>query len=348
MINIKTFNQGSDSRLYKDINKNDSILIIGKGSNSYKLNDFTKPNGYLEMNSLYGDSELTIAYLEAVESGAKNIYVMNCYKTTDFIDCLDFIKHFNFAYIVPIGINVSDKFYSIKYNKQMYYAEYYLMEFSKYTNSLIVFTDNHGSLYENINDYLRDMTNKIMVFKQEVNYLLDLYGRNLAFILNTLNEAKYSNIVLASMLSKTAPGQYPSEIYYTACYDMHQTDIIENEMIYFQNNFNIKTSLENLNNFRTIYDINKLINIDLIIKHIEKNLDLSFIVGKLYTSFLRMDLHDYIDVFFRKELNYTLKKYVIQNINFIPKEDMTGYIEINIELWPINALDSINIALEVG
>lgn len=347
MISIKTFNQQTASVVYNGINEKNSILLIGRGSNSYKLNDFIKPSSYAEMKLLYGDCELSIAYLEAIENGAKNVYVMNCYKTTDFITCVNYIKQFNFSYIVPIGINISDKFYSTKYNKQMYYAEYYVKEFYKFSNSLILFTDNHGKNYESINDFMRDMTNKIIIFKQKIDYLLEVGGRNLAFVLNTLNNVSYSNVILATLLSKCTPGQYPSETYYKSCFDMNLSDINENEIIYFQNNFNIGTTVENLNNFRKTYDANKLISIDLVIKYIEKNLDLSFVIGKLYTAFLKMDLSDYLDNFFRKELNRTLRNYHIENINFIPSSDMAGYIEINISLWPINSLEKINVSLEV-
>lgn len=348
MITIKSYNQSSNSsHLAKSINTDDSILIIGKGSTDYGLNDIIKPSDLWEMNSLFGDSELTNAYTDAIRSGASNVFVMNCYKTTDFIDVIDFIKNYNFAYIVPIGINISDTFYSAIYKKQMYFGEYYLKGLNNCINSLIIFTDEHADLYENIDNFLNDMHVKIDEFKEQCFYVLKDYGRNIAFCLNNLKNKSYANVVLAAKLSKAVIGNYPDEVSYDAIFDIDEEDIYIDEIIYFKNNVHIDTTIENLKNFRTNLDANKIITIDVVIKHIERTLNTSFVLGKLYSQHIKMTLYDYIDLFFRKLMGISINNYAINGITFVPTDNLAGYIEVNIDIYPLNSLEKINTILEV-
>lgn len=347
MITIQSYSQGNKNSLMAEIGQDNSILIIGRGFNENKLNEVFKPSSIWEMESVYGDSELTIAYIEAKRNGANNVFVMNCLKTTDFIDSIQYVRHYNFSYIVPIGIKLSDKFYSLEQDNEVYFAEHYLNEFSKFTNSLIIFTDEHADLYENINSYLYDMRTKVENFKESAYYLLSNHGRNLAFCLNNLKYKNYSNVILATVLSRTQPGSYPETIKDKAIFDLDSEDIFTPEIIYFKNNLHTDTSIENLKNFRTIFDANKLISIDRVIKHIERTLDTSFVLGKLYNQYVEMILHDYLDSFFRRLLESAIKNYCIKNIQFIKAESMSGYITIDIDIHPINSLEEINTLLEV-
>lgn len=348
MITIQSYNQSSNSsRLAKAINTDNSILIIGKGSTDYGLNDIIKPSSSYEMDNLFGDSELTDAYTDAIRAGAKNVFVMNCYKTTDFIDSIDFIKNYNFAYITPVGVKLSDTFYSSTYKKQMYFGEYYLRLLGSNINSLIIFTDEHADLYENIDDFLGDMHNKIDEFKLSCDYVLKSYGRNIAFCLNNLKNKNYSNVILASKLSQAIIGTYPDEVSYDAIFDIDEEDIYTDEIIYFKNNVHISTTIENLNNFRTSFDANKIITIDMVIKHIERTLDTSFVLGKTYSQHVKMSLYDYVDLFFKNLLGISIENYAINSISFVPTEKFAGYIMIDLDIYPLNSLEKINTILEV-
>lgn len=348
MITIKSYNQSSNSsRLTKAINTDNSILIVGKGSTDYGLNDIIKPSNSWEMSNLFGDSELTNAYTDAIRSGAENVFVMNCYKTTDFIDAIDFIKNYNFAYITPIGINISDTFYSTAYKKQMYFGEYYLKELSNYTSSLIIFTDEYAGLYENIDHYLNDMHVKIDDFKEQCHYILTNYGRNIAFCLNNLKNKSYANVILASKLSQATIGNYPDGVSYEAIFEIDEEDIYIDEIAYFKNNVHVDTSIENLKNFRTNSDANKIIPIDMVIKHIERTLDTSFVLGKLYSQHVKMTLYDYIDLFFRKLMGVSIDNYAINGISFVPTDKFAGYMIVDIDIYPLNSLEKINTILEV-
>ena len=346
MIKIKTYSKTTNS--LSNINLTDSILIIGRGGNERKLNEIYKPKGTADMFNIFGECDLYYSYVDAVNLGASNIFIINAYKTTDFIDCVKNIKFYNFSYIVPIGINISDKFYSNEYNKEMYYAEYYISEFSENTNSQIIFTDEHAEFYENITHFMDDMNNKIFKFKESTSYLMELFGSNLLFSLNSLVSIKYSNVALASILSNTIPGNYPNEINAKSVFDLNYNDILENEIIYFKNNYIVNTSIENLNNFRTTYDANKLVVINSVIKYIEKTIDLSNIIGKYYNEYLKIYISDNLNKTLKKMINVNIKDYSIDNITFIKnKSKMTGYFLIDMSIYPINSLENLSITLEV-
>lgn len=347
MITIQAYNQSNRTTIMTDINKENSILLIGRGANERKLNEIYKPKNLWEMEEIFGDSELTEAYEDTIRAGANNVLVMNCYKTTDFIDSLEYIRHYNFAFVVPVGVNLSDTFYDQEVDREVFLAEHYLNEFSKFTGSLIIFSDAHASFYEDIDHYLSDMNAKVRSFKEQAYYLLSNHGRNIAFCLNNLENKKYANAILAALLSNAAPGTYPDNIPINAIFDFDSEDINELEIIYFKNNIHTDTSIENLKNFRTTLDANKLIAIDRVIKHIERTLDTSFVLGKLYNEYTKMTLHDYLDMFFRKLTKSAIKEYAIKDIQFVPGEDMSGHINVDIFIYPVNSLEGLDVLLEV-
>ena len=346
MITIQSYGSKQTSTM-SQINKDNSILLIGRASNEYKLNEFIKPNGLSEMTRLYGDSDLTDAYRIAATQGADNVFVMNCFKSTDFIDTAALIGQYNFAYVVPVGITLSDMFYNSEYDRDMFFAEHYLNQSGTHNNSLILFTDSHASLYEDIDACLSDMHIKVDHFKQHAHYVITNKGRNICFCLNNLKNIKYANVVLAAQLSIAAIGDYPNTISQEAIYDIDNLDIMSNEIIYFKNNIHTNTSIENLKNFRTISDANKLIAIDRVIRHIERTLDTSFVLGKLYNQYVKMLLHDYLDEYFRKLSKSAISNYCIKAIEFVKTKDMYGYITVDIDIQPINSLEAINTLLEV-
>lgn len=346
MITIQPYSTQQNSMM-SQIEQDNSILIIGRGSNEYKLNEFIKPNNLSDMKTMFGDSELTDAYQIAVTYGAENVYVMNCLKSTDFRDTANLVGQYNFAYIVPIGINLSDTFYESSYNRDTYFAEHYLNQSEAQMNSLIIFTDKHAGLYEDIDAFISDMHIKVENFKQQSNYVLEDKGRRFAFCLNNLENIKYSNVILATYLSATRLGEYPTNISIPAIYDIDTIDIMHDEIIYFKRNFLTNTSIENLNNFRTILDANKLITIDMVIRHIERTLDTSFVVGKLYNKYIEMLLHDYLDEYFRQLLKTAISNYAIKDIKFVTTDGSYGYITIDLDIYPINSLEVVNTLLEV-
>lgn len=346
MITIKTYQR--NSKQYKDIYSTNSILIIGQGMNENKLNEIYKPYNEKDMIDTYGYSSLTYSYIDAVNAGAINVFVLNAFKTTDYIRCIDLIKYYEFSYVVPIDLNLSDKFYSERYNKDMYYAEYYLKEFSANVNSQIIFTDKHAEYYADIDAYLNDMHYIVEKFRNDCYYLLSNYGDNLLFCLNSLNTVKNSNVSLAAALAETVPGNYPDTINSNSVFDINSNDIHLNEIIYFKNNDLIPTSIENLKNFKIKNDANKLVIINSVIRYIEKSIDLSNVIGRYYNEYLKIYVLDNLNEMLRKMININIRDFKITDIKFIKnKETKTGYFLVSITIYFLNMLEDISLMLEV-
>ena len=63
-------------------------------------------------------------------------------------------------------------------------------------------------------------------------------------------------------------------------------------------------------------------------------------------QFMEMEIKEYLDNFFRPLLNTSIRNYCIKEVNFIKTEDFSGYVVVNMDICPINSLDTINILLE--
>lgn len=348
MITIKSHNSSDISFKFKNILAIDSILIIGKGQSEYKLNEIIKPKNIYDVSSIYGESEIATAYKEAYSMGARNIYTLNAYKTTDFIECIKNVSHLNFSYIVPIGIKISDTFYNSEYERSVSFAEYFLNESYGKSNSVFIFTDEHASLYENITDFINDMHVKIINFKNQAEYILDHKGTDILFCANNLLSIKYANAILAAALSITTLGNYPEPINNKTVFDIDSEDINLQEIVYFKSNFLINTTIENLNNFRTKFDANKIETINRVIKGIERKIDLSFVLGKYFSSFLKVQIKDYLSNELNVFMKTSIKNYAIKNIEFIAdKSTLSGVINVYIDIYPKNCIEKISTILEV-
>lgn len=347
MIDVKLYKNNSSYKDSNNIYSIKSILIIGKGKYSGKSGEIYKPKSYEEAYNLYGESDLLDAYNAATMYGCiDNTFFLNAYKTTDFIECVNILKHYSFMYIVPISINIDTKLYISKYEKEMYLIEYYLLEI---TESRIICTDRKAELYEDIDDYINDMSNKVITFKEQCQFALTGNGSNLYFICNNLKNIKYSNIILSFMLSKSVPGVYPSEISEEVVFDIDNDDITVPEIIFFKSNHLIGTTVENLNNFRTIFDQNKIITIYTVIKYIERTVDLSFVNGKFYNKIIQLQLLNALEEYLDKMRGVNIHNYKVISIDFIGNKDTRcGYFLINLDLYIINSLEKISASLEVS
>ena len=347
MIEVSTYRSNNSSTVVRDINKDDSMLILGKGSKESKLGDIYKPTSINDAKSIYGDSELVDSYELAVNCGAKNIYLMNCYEFTDFITAVNYICHYNFAFIVPIGIKLSEKFYLESEDREVYFAEYYLGVSNGHSNSVIVMTDEHSDLYENIDSFLSDMHLKVKLFKSSTDYIISTQGRGLAFVLNMIKNVDYSSIYLAASLCKSKIAQHPSNNKnFSSDIYMDSEDVYSDEIIYFKDNFISGLSIENLKNFRIEKDANKIIAIDRVIKYIERHMDTSFVLGKSYDQYVKLMLHDYVDAFLRRQVGEIINNYKISNIDFYIAGEKSLNVVIEFNITPINSLESIDMRME--
>lgn len=343
MINIKHYDR---KILLKNVDRSKSIVILAEGLTDYKLGEIELHTSLKNVKSLYGESEITEAFATAKDIGVDDIFLVNCKTTTDYIECIDSLRHYDFAFIVPIGIKFSDSFYNPKTKKQMSYGELYLEATNGATNSLIIMTDNHASLYEDIDQFLNDMKNKINKFKTS-SYKSLRFGNNLSMVGNNLVDSRYANLILASVLSITPIGEYPTYDFGQSIFDLDDAEINNIEMIYFRNNHLRPTTVENLKNFRIEYDAAKLIEIDRVIKFINRELDFSSFTGKFFTDYTKLNIYKRLSKFLQDNVGKTIRGYKINSIDFISEVKGSGVLHNNFDIIPKNSIESFNIIMEV-
>lgn len=328
---------------------NGSILIIGPAGNSNLSGDIIRVKSIESLYEVFGDSELTKAAQYAYSHGVDKVYLYNTYNTENYIAIASKFEHYDFNYIVPIGINIRDKFYNPVSKKNISYAEFYLDNLNKNTTSTIIMTDKHAELYYDLDDYIIEMENVLTEIKSK-SVLDGTYDKwsNMIFVCNMLGYYEYSNIVLATSLSLTTPGKYPSDILGAATYDYDTLDIRNKDIVYFKDKvLSEHTSIENLLNMRTTNDSYKSVLIDSVIKYIHRNLDLSKYIGTILTKNTKMHIANDAKKFMDQLSGSMIKKYTIKSIEFVLTGSSVGNILIETEITPRGTFEKLNVNLEV-
>lgn len=339
MININTSGKRKVS-----YSKDNSILIIGKGESEFKNKEILKANYISEVEYNYGsNSELTLAYKEAVKIGSKNIFLCNCYKFTDYIEIIDYIGREEFSYIVPL-FNFSETF-TLDNNKSMYLCEFYSNMLSENITQLF-FTDKHASLYENLDHFVTSTNVIVNTFKDETMTKL-IKGDNICFVLNSLIEYKFANVALASIISQSDLKNYPKMNIGEVTYDINSNDIYELEVTYFAYDSISKTTIENFLNFNEKNSPEKFVQVNLIKQKIFKSFDFSSFTGKLLNPYMRISLENKVNTVMNTHIGTLIESFNIEDIRYISNEDNTVVIYILLNIKPYNSIEELNITMEV-
>ena len=340
MINVST----TVATNYNNIDLENSILILGAADTNYKENIITKFNSLLEVEDCYGDnSDLTLAYKEAISLKAENIYLCNCFKVTDYITIINTLIDIDFEYIVPL-FSFSDSF-TTSDNNHMYLSEFYSNMLSDNISQLII-TEKHASLYENIDSYIKTMNLIANNFKSHCfNKLYN--GENLSFVLNNLQNYKFANVVLASILSLTNLKYYPMVNVGDVVFDLNENDFYGNEIAFFSYNNLTNTTIENFKNFKYKAAPEKYVLIHLIKQKVLRSLNLDEYKGKLFTPYLQIALSNSINSIMQKHVGNIIESYQLGDIDYIKEKDNTVTIYLNINIKPYNSIEEINIRLEM-
>lgn len=340
MINVST----AVATNYNNIDLENSILILGAADTNYKENIITKFNSLLEVEDCYGDnSDLTLAYKEAISLKAENVYLCNCFKVTDYITIINTLIDIDFEYIVPL-FSFSDSF-TTSDNNHMYLSEFYSNMLSDNISQLII-TEKHASLYENIDSYIKTMNLIANNFKSHCfNKLYN--GENLSFVLNNLQNYKFANVVLASILSLTNLKYYPMVNVGDIVFDLNENDFYGNEIAFFSYNNLTNTTIENFKNFKYKAAPEKYVLIHLIKQKVLRSLNLDEYKGKLFTPYLQIALSNSINSIMQKHVGNIIESYQLGDIDYIKEKDNTVTIYLNINIKPYNSIEEINIRLEM-
>lgn len=339
MINISTIEKKPANN-----NKDNSILIIGKGDSEFKNKEILKAISISDVEYNYGKaSDLTSAYKEAVAIGAINIYVCNCTKFTDYIDIIDYICKEEFTYIVPL-FNFSETF-TLENNKVMYLCEFYSNRLSESITQLFI-TDKHASLYEDLDHYLKNMNSIITTFKKDTMTKL-INGSNLCFILNTLTKYKFANVALASILTQSDLREYPKMDIGEVVFDLNNYDLYGQEATYFSYDNISKTTIENFLNFNKNNSPEKFVPVNLIKQIILRSMDFSSFKGKLFSPYMRISLENNITSIMRVHVETLIESYKLQDIRFVSNADHTVSIYILLTIKPYNSIEELNMTMEM-
>jgi hypothetical protein len=331
-----------------------SIVLLGPADTMNEKCNIINPMSLNNAIILYGeDSDLAQAYKQAYAiTGTLNIFTVNCQTVSDYINIIDDLIQYDFTFIVPIGIYLSDTFYDPSTQRTRSFVFYYL-EALKNVNSLatLIMTDKHAELYEDIDDYLTKMKKVLNTIKRRTSFmsLLTNYGSNLLITLNMLKDIKYSNVILSALLASCDLPNYPKSINYTPVYDLDINDLTGlSDFIYFKYNYMTEsTSIENLVNCRTTRDIYKNAMIDMIIKKVIKVIDLNEYKGKLYNAYTKLQISNKITNVLKPYINKLFKSYELINIGFVKTGPSFGYIYIELSIIPFGSIEELKVVMEV-
>lgn len=329
--------------------KNKSILIIGNGKTSFKINtihqiktDLSYALKMYEKGSPLANALETLTSFDDID-----IFVANVFNTKDLINIFDMIRQFEFDYIVPVGIKFSDTTVNLSTGQSIYYTELFLHAIGTETDSILIMTDVHAELYEDIDHYLKTMSTKVNEFNQKSTSRIDEFRRQLWFVANHLKDVPYANVLLAAVCASAEPGQYPIYRFPTPIFDIDPHDVF-NDMIYFKTNKHAYHSIENFVNFNLEQDVYKIAPIDLVIRHINKTIDLSDCVGKLYNNSAKLRIRSRLQESLNSMRGSVIRDYSIIDIRFELRDDYSYVVLCFFKIVPINSLEECKIVIEVG
>ena len=217
-----------------------NILILGAAKSDKEKCNIINPVTINNALLLYGKSELYNSYKNAFEiTSDYNIYLCNCYTTSDYLAIAQQLIQYEFDYIVPIGIYLTDMFYNPISKNNEYYTNFFLNNLYEASSlSVLIMTEKHASLYDDIDYYLNEMRYKQEKYINDstTSKLLSVYGSNLISTFNMLENISYSNVVLAAVLSTRNSYEYPKSINNLTVFDFDKNDIDDSNFVYFKYN----------------------------------------------------------------------------------------------------------------
>lgn len=330
-------------RVMRSVGRNKTILLIGRDANRHAVNTIKYYDALPKAMHDYGDSELTQAFSVAQEFGASHVFLLNIRNQHDYIDLIDVLKQYDFAYIVPLNIHLSDFFHDANRNgKKIFYGRDYLERASQRNHSLFLMTDRHASLYEDMDQYLDEMKRKAA----ELHHSIPVHARasNFVFVANNLRKYPMSNVVLASLLAGDE-GTYPTLKDTPVVFDIDSFDMGEAEIVYFKRSAGSGTTVENLVNFELNDPLMKSVFVGRIMRYIIRTLDMSELHGRNYTVYQKVRAEKMLETYFDGLKGWLIRDYVIENISFTREGIGVGSIECTVTIWAKSTSEKYSLLL---
>jgi len=343
MIDIIT-NQNSE-KVIKEVDRNSTLLIAGKGATNHAINQIVYYDLPETVYGHYGQCNLSDAFNLAKEIGAPHVFLANVKNPHDYIGLANTLRQYDFAYIVLTDIFFSDYFYdSTRNDKKVLYCQHLLEKTSSYNHSILMMTDKHASLYEDIDAYLKDMKSMIAEYKATASAKAD--GKNLCFVANNLRDHQLANVALASVLCAKDLSVYPRHTYGPAIFYINDFDIDGQELIYFRSNHSVGTTVENLVNFNNKIEPEKIVTVDRIAKYVKRNIDLSYFKGQPLGAYQKLRVEKALKAFLDPLIDWILKDYAIKSIRLVKVSPGAGSIEVELDILPVNSIERFSVVVE--
>ena len=329
------------------VDKHANMLIIGKGATDYSLKQISYETDYDEVLQRYGESDISKAFQIAYNMGVEYIFVMNLKNSYDYFDVAEVIKQNDFTYIVPVSVYLSDTFTdSFKDGSKVSYVAYLLSLVSSIHNeSVIIATDKHASLYEDMDAFIEGQAGAESIFRRSCGGGMNM--ENIIFIANNSVSNEFANVMLAAALCTSDIGAYPSNAFGEAIFDFDHFDDVGN-WAYFKSHIEKETTVENLINFLQ-RGPEKIVTVSRILKMIKREIDLSEFVGHSYSEYQRMRIERRLELYLGGLINYVIYNYKINSVKGYRDPDHRGCVTIinRFDVWPINCLDRCHVEIGV-
>lgn len=329
----------SETTIEVVVDKHSNLLLIGKGKTNYSLKKVSYETNYEEVLEKYGESDLSRAFKIAQDLGASAIFMMNLKNSYDYFDIKETIKQGDFTYIVPVSIYMSDTFTdAYKGGKFTSYLAYLLSLVSvKGNESIIIATDKHASLYEDIDAYLEGMSSAQDIFQRSYGGGMNM--ENIIFIANNSAKNDMANVMLAAALCAADIPEYPTGDFGEAIFDIDSFDN-PGTWAYFKNHADAQSTVENLINFLPKCS-EKIVTVSRILKMIKREIDFSEFCGKAYSEYQRMRIERKLDLYLGGLKDYVIYQYKINSVQGFKDKFHKGTITVKsfFDVWPVNCLD---------
>jgi hypothetical protein len=317
--------------LKKNLDLDHTLVLIGECTEraSACIQCF---DNYTSCAKYYGeDNTISKSYFIAQTMGVTDILTISYSNIEDISNIADVLQQYDFTYICLLDILASEYFNDpYKNNKRTFYAQYILEQMHNNNNSIVIATDKHASLYEDMDAFIDDMSFKLSEIKK--SFIPGINLRNFIFVDNNLKDYEWANVILASMLCIVDIPEYPSYPNIgNAVFDIDACDI-HDEQIYFKTNTLLPTTAENLLNISDT-GITKVIVLDRIVKYIERSLDFSDFIGKLYSAYQRDAIKKRLKQYLDSWNGWLIYKYTIDSVETQGNPDGTMRIILRYTIW---------------
>lgn len=309
-----------------------SILLVGLGTNKFKLNEIVETTDLDYIKNNFGaDSCFFKASVLAEKFGQNHdLYILNLDTWEDIKYQEEILLDLNFDYIVPLDLYIDDSYYDRYYQKKLTYSQLILLLLHK-TVTTMVLTGPHAKDYENLDAFLNSETERL----NNVEYRFDNLRKNgMIYVANILTNYTYANVILATMLANTDYGEYPSSsILESPVFDIDYSDV-SNRMVYFKSNYLTGTTVENLVNFDKNY-ITRLVPVYKIIKYFYfHRADLDKFIGLAYTEYRKLKIQEELFKFLDSLVGWIIYKYELISITVVSNEYGSVDILLKYNIWP--------------